>query len=270
MLTQINRLRDGFVKGVYLTGSLSLNDFHPRKSDIDFLVLCCELPDAAVQQKLESMHKDLMRRFKQCSLSGTYLTYDSLYIQNVSTAKALRWHEGQMRLGPLEMAPITLLELQATALTVYGVPAHSLPIVVHSSEVATFLHGNMNTYWKTWISKRYFLNVRQLGLLLLPRVTEWVLLGMARQLYTLQTGSITSKTGAGYYCLHVMPLAYRPIMQEAIDIRNEKSKHLLYAKPSYYIAPSPKRSMQTIDCARFLWARFNELYGTKQLSIFKQ
>jgi hypothetical protein len=158
------------------------------------------------------------------------------------------------------MAPVTLLELKTTALTVLGPPAQSLPITLHPNEVEQFLYENINTYWKGWIAIHSALRPHQLLLLLVPRLTEWVVLGMARQLYTLQTGTITSKTEAGYYCLDHLSPAYRPIVQQAINIRKDTAKHPLQVKPSYYVAPSLKRCRRTLDCASFILEHFNEEY----------
>ena len=37
-IDEICSIQPGFIEGIYLTGSLPLNDFYSNKSDIDFLV----------------------------------------------------------------------------------------------------------------------------------------------------------------------------------------------------------------------------------------
>ena len=56
-----------FIEGVYLLGSISLNDFHPNKSDIDFLVLCKELPDDKTATQLKHIHQIIKRLSNPCS-----------------------------------------------------------------------------------------------------------------------------------------------------------------------------------------------------------
>ncbi len=67
-----------FVDGVYLTGSLSMNDFYSNKSDIDFLVLCKNLPDTKTAKQLRHIHKTIEKSYSKPNLSGSYLTIDSI------------------------------------------------------------------------------------------------------------------------------------------------------------------------------------------------
>jgi hypothetical protein len=269
LISGIRNCNAGMVKGVYLTGSIALNDFHPAKSDIDFVILCHQMPGAGLQEQLERVHRNLERKFKQPNFNGTYLTEESLDSQQGHRATTLHWHEGRMQIAPLEMAPVTLLELKTTALTVLGPPARDLPATLHPGDVQQFLYENINTYWKGWITKHSALQQRQLLLLLVPRLTEWVVLGMARQLYTLLTGKIASKTGAGFYCLDHLPPAYHLIVQQAINIRKDTAKHLLQVKPAYYVAPSLVRCRRTLDCASFILERFNEEFQSRKENTFQ-
>jgi len=47
---QVCSINPEFIDGIYLTGSISLNDFYPNKSDIDFLVLCKKFPDENIAE----------------------------------------------------------------------------------------------------------------------------------------------------------------------------------------------------------------------------
>src|SRR5688500_14076758 len=127
-----------------------------------------------------------------------------------------------MNVSTFEMASVTLHELRTTAVTLLGTPAHQLPVTIELKDVNAFLRDNINTYWKTWLAKHSSLFGRQLLLAFFPRLTEWTVLGLARQLYTLRTGKIASKTYAGYYCLEQLPDNYHRIIRDAIKIRNDK------------------------------------------------
>ena len=50
-------------------------------------------------------------------------------------------------------------------------------------------------------------------------------------------------------------------MQEAINIRADVRKHRLYLKTSYYVQPSFKRALETLDCAHFIIDQFNREYN---------
>lgn len=162
------------------------------------------------------------------------------------------------------MAPVTLYELKTIAITLLGIPAQNLPVNVQIDDVNKFLFENINTYWKNWIAKHSSFSTNQLLLIFIPRLTEWVILGVARQLYTLRTGRIVSKTGAGYYCLEHLPNKYQAIVQEAIKIRKDNSKHVLTLKTSYYLHPSMQRYIETLDCAYFIIDMFNEEYKNRK------
>jgi len=258
LLARITELKPGFITGMYITGSIPLNDFHPNKSDIDFLVLCKELPTASFRSQLERLHKRIDRKFKT-KLNGCYIMHASLNVHH-SPSKTLCYQEGRMNESTFQMAPVTLFELKTTAITVMGIPAQELPVDVTITDVNKFLYENINTYWKNWVDKHSSFSIYRLLLILFPRLSEWVILGVARQLYTLRTGKITSKTGAGYYCMEQLPDKYHSIIQRAIKIRNDNSDHLLTVRSSYYVQPSVKRSRETTACANYLIQLFNNEY----------
>jgi hypothetical protein len=72
---------------------------------------------------------------------------------------------------------------------------------------------------------------------------------------------IASKTTAGCYCLEQLPSKYHWILQEAIKIREDDSRHMLYLKTSYYVQPSMKRTVATLDCAHYMMEQFNKEYN---------
>jgi predicted nucleotidyltransferase len=259
LIDGIMKLTTDFIKGVYVTGSIPLDDFHPNKSDIDFLILCNEPATTGFRNQLQQIHNKIDQKFKT-KLNGCYITSAALNVHNSGSIKILCYQERQMNESSFEMAPVTLYELKTTAITLSGVPAAELHLVVDINDVNKFLYENINTYWKNWVAKHSAINMRQILLILFPRFSEWVILGVARQLYTLRTGKITSKTKAGLYCLEYLPAEYHQIIQEAIKIRNDKSDHLLNIKSSYYVQPSIKRARETIACANYIIHLFNTTY----------
>lgn len=262
LMNGITKLNPGLIRGMYVTGSIPLNDFHPNKSDIDFLILCNELPTTGFRHQLEQLHKKIDHKFKT-KLNGCYITPGSLNVHNSKTIKILCFQEGQMNESKFEMAPVTLYELKTTAITLSGIAAHELPVAVDINDVNKFLFENINTYWKNWVTKHSSFSINRLLLIFFPRLSEWVILGVARQLYTLRTGKITSKTKAGLYCLEHLPEKYHHIIEKAIKIRKENSNHLLSIKSSYYVQPSLKRAHETFECADHIIRLFNTEYKQK-------
>lgn len=257
-LDKISSIEPTIVEGIYITGSLSLNDFHSNKSDIDFVVLCNRLPDQKIVTQLKHIHKTIAVHNSKPDLSGIYLTIESLQTGDTEKIKNLTYHKGTMNYATFDMAPIILSELKMNAITVCGPIAKTLPININKSELNNFLHRNINSYWTKWINQHSTFN-RKLLLLLFPSLTEWSVLGVARQLCTLQTGKIVSKTEAGIYCLQQMPEKFHPILKDAIEIRKDNRRYPL--GKSYVIKPSIKRYIQTIDCVRYIISTFNKMYN---------
>lgn len=258
LVNQIVPIQPRFVDGIYVTGSLPMNDFHSGKSDIDFLVLCAALPDRKMAAQLTHIHKVIQKQFPKPDLSGSYVASESMQTGDIHHIKALTWHGGIMRYGDLEMAPVCQQELKTVALTLYGEQAETLPIDVKPDVLCRFLHDNINSYWRKWLKRYSVLLNRGILLWAFPRLTEWAVLGVARQLCTLQTGNIVSKTEAGRYCLEHLPEQYHSVISEAIKIRQDNRTFPLVG--SYAIKPSFDRLTKTIGCVHFIITTFNEIY----------
>src|SRR5215217_5675967 len=122
LIAGIAHVDNGFIKGLYVTGSIPLQDFRPGKSDIDFLLLCNQLPDSTLYLHLAEVHRKIERKFKKTKLNGTYLTPDALNFQHCSTAQTYSYHEGRLSASNFDMAPVTLFELKTSAITLLGIP----------------------------------------------------------------------------------------------------------------------------------------------------
>jgi hypothetical protein len=258
---RITGIYPGNIEGIYITGSLPLRDFHSNKSDIDFVVLCKTLPDEKAAVRLKEIHRDISKRYPKPDLSGCYLASESLLSHHPEKIKVLAWQEGKMIYRNFEMVLVTLSELKANALTVLGKKAEELPVSVNQSDLCRFLYKNINSYWKNWINSHSKCLNKKLLLLLFPKMTEWSVLGVARQLYTLQTGKITSKTGAGNYCLEHLPANFQPVLREALEIRNDNRTYPLIR--TFQIKPSFRRTRETIDCVNYIIDEFNKEYKLK-------
>lgn len=258
----LHAIDQNWIDGIYVTGSIALDDFHPNKSDVDFLVLCKEFPATQVITQLDKLHSTIQKRHGNLLLNGTYLMEENLRISNVSTGRVLNLHEGKLTPGLFDMGPVALYELTTIARTVAGVPPNKLLIDVHPQQVNNFMHENINSYWQNWIDKHASYTNRRALLILFPVLTEWAVLGVARQLYTVQTGKIGSKTTAGRFCLDVVPAHYQEIIRQAIQIRKGNAGWFHPAvKSAYYVAPSFKRAASAIDCVNYIIELFNNVYA---------
>lgn len=255
---RICAIEPDFITGIYITGSLALNDFYPYKSDIDFIVICRTHPDEKFATCVKKIHQSIAGKYRNPDLSGSYIALEALQNTSPENIPSLSFHENVMRYQPFEMAIISLAELNSNAITLFGSPATTLPVVINCEILNRFLYNNINTYWKSWIKTHSSLFERKMILITFPRFTEWSVLGVARQLYSLRTGKIVSKSEAGNYCLHHLPERFKHVISKAISIRKDNRTYPLVG--SYGISPSLKRADQTIECVNYIIEQFNREY----------
>jgi hypothetical protein len=237
-----------------------MKDFLPNKSDIDFVVLCKQQPDEKIVSQLKSIHRIIQRRYPLPRLSGSYITYAGIQLNNPETMRILSY-EKSLHFETFAMAPVTLSELKTNAITIVGAGADTLNIHIGPEKLNDFLFKNINSYWVKWIRQHSSFFNRKIILFLFPRFTEWAVLGVARQLCTLQTGKIVSKSEAGHYCLNYLPDNFHPVIKEVLQIRNDKSIYPFIE--SYAIRPSFNRTAETIACVNFIISKFNGIYDEK-------
>lgn len=253
-ISQLLDVQKDLIEGVYLTGSILLGDFHPGKSDIDFIVLLRQIPDRATLSGYKNIHKRIQQKFRKPRLNGYYLTAEDIRMSEDKRGLP-SFFEGKWYFNrPFELRMVTLFELANASLTIYGRPAVDLPTKIGLGEVHAQLYQNINTYWAGWVKEHSSISRAGLLLALFPRLTEWGILGVARQLYTLETGKIASKIDAGYYALERSPDSFKDIILTAIDARKDDRLTL---------RPSLRRSRKTVECMSYMIAEFNRIYDAR-------
>src|SRR5687768_1496684 len=146
---EIMKSNGDFISGIYLMGSITLDDFHPDKSDIDFLVLCTHTPGKDLFEHLRKVHRRIERKYKSPILNGSYITRQNLNVHQ-SHIDVLHYQDGKFTKGVFEMAAITLYELKTNAVRIFGMTVEDLPLVIQTKDVDKFLFDNINSYWKNW------------------------------------------------------------------------------------------------------------------------
>ncbi|HMD00204.1 MAG TPA: aminoglycoside adenylyltransferase domain-containing protein [Ferruginibacter sp.] len=252
----------GSLEGLYITGSVALNDYHSGKSDIDFMAVLTDEPGAATIKKLHAIHRYIEKKFKQPKFNGYYVTVQALTHGQKQFPSF--FNNKMMAQRELELDRFALFELKAASFTAHGLPTQYLEITVSPEEVIEQLHQNINSYWANWVKQRESFGINRLLLAAFPRFTEWGVLGVARQLYTIETGQVISKLDAGNRYLERVPAKYRDVLQMAIDTRKENATRF---------RPSFKRATQTLHCMRFIISEFNRNYdhirGSKSNGKFR-
>ena len=214
------------LKGIYVIGSLGLDDFNQHLSDIDFIVTI----DTALSKKeireIETIHRKIERKSIQPNLNGIYILERDLGKKS-SEIKTLTWfHEGTLytatnKTNYYEINPITWAEFSLNAITYYGKPPSNYGNFVHWVEINNYMFGNINSYWRKWLIKSKDPLHPYFYLTLFKKETNaWCVAGVARQLFTLKRQEITSKKKACAYFLDKVPDIYKQILIDTINFRN--------------------------------------------------
>jgi hypothetical protein len=192
----------GLIEGLYLTGSAVLDDFRLNTSDIDFIAVTATPPDKAAISALKRVHARLRRHFPWPPFDGFYVTWDELKREPHSACNVVAWqtlaHYGIACRGPR--------------------PA-DLGIWTDPRALTRWTLDNLDTYWRpllnrasTFVSPRSWISLAGYG-------AVWIVLGISRLHYTLATGDIISKEGAGLYALRTFPEKWHRVVNECLRIR---------------------------------------------------
>jgi hypothetical protein len=226
-LTAADSIVPGFVQGLYLTGSVALNDFRSHCSDVDFVAGSGHRPDHAELRGLAAVHGMVRRIYPRLHFDGTHLSWSDLSAGPGACMPAPFTHEGRFELsGRFAIDPVTWHELGAHGLAVRGPSIAGVQVWRDGAVLRAWTLNNLVEYWRPWIAQ-----YRE-GPSSLERRHDlvcWGVLGVARLHYTVATNRITSKTAAGQYALEVFDRRWGPIVSEAIGLRADPTKASDYA-----------------------------------------
>ena len=221
------------VEGLYLTGSVALADFRPHESDIDFVAVTATRPDADRLAALGRAHARLRARQRRPFVEGVYVTWRDLASDPALAGPAPSAHGG--RFHPADrfaLNPVTWHTLARHGVACRGPAAASIDVWTDRAALARWCLGNLDGYWRRWRTQHRRL-LSAAGLASLGSWTPaWGVLGVSRLHYTLTTGEITSKEGAGVYALGRFPDRWHPVVNECLRIRRGAGGPSLYRSRS--------------------------------------
>lgn len=217
-LDAVDAAAPGLIRALYVTGSVALGDYHPGRSDIDFMAFTARpLTDEDVAM-LREVHASLTA---PKHYDGNYVGWHEL--PHVPDDEPPRPHlvDGELRTDDChELTPSTWTEFRQYAIAVRGPAASALRVSITRQRLHEWNLGNLNGYWDGWASAAasYLERRDPAAILDDAEVVCWGALGAARLHYTLATGDITSKSGAGRYALEHFG-AYENVITAALAWR---------------------------------------------------
>ncbi len=228
-LTAVDSEAPGLVEGLYLIGSVALADFQPRTSDVDFVAVTAERPDAGGIAALERAHRRLRAHWPRPFFDGIHVSWDDLGRAPAVCQAGPFAHAGRFGAADrFELNPVTWHVLAHHGVAFRGPPASTIGVWTDRDMLAGWTLDNLESYWRRWGQARSRL-LSPAGISSLAAgAATWAVLGVSRLHYTLATGDITSKYGAGQYALGRFDARWQRIIRESLRLRRGEVSASLY------------------------------------------
>lgn len=214
------------VRGAFVIGSAALGDWWPGASDID-LVALVDTVDPSHDERLREIHA----RVRADGGAGTAPDLDVVYLLHRDLARAPadvgeRPHHGDglLRRDTGMTTPVIWHSLAEHGVSVPGADgarAELGEVWLDGATLRSWCRGNLASYWTRWAAQGAQPATRGGMALLTDWAVAWCVLGVLRLRFTIDSGAITSKSGAGLWALSTLALDAdeRALVEEALALR---------------------------------------------------
>ena len=205
--------------GIYCYGSLSLGDFEPGSSDIDFLVVTEHEPLESMLHALEAMHARIAASGLLWAekLEGSYIPRAALRHYDPANNRhptigmdwpfSIRAHGGHW--------VIERSIVREYGMVVQGPPPKTLIDPVSPDELRAAVRQALDDYWRmpldgpepAWLRTRDY--------------QAYAILTMCRALYTLAYGTVVSKPAAALWARQTLPPPWPDLIAQALVWRHD-------------------------------------------------
>ncbi len=214
LLADLDQTLPDVVSGLHVVGSIALGDYQPGHSDIDVVVVTRHPLGEADVAAVDSVHQR-DRRNAGGPIQASYLTTSSLATKADPLVPSVSHNDGTTAYGTdFEVNPVTWRSLVRHAVAVRGTATSVWMRDPSDGEVAVFCRTNLAEYWRP-MAETMLHEPRDVE----GSMLEWMGLGPARLIHTIETGDIISKTEAGNHMLEIATEAERPAFEAALAVR---------------------------------------------------
>jgi hypothetical protein len=148
---RMEEILPGFISAFYLHGSLALDAFNPRFSDIDFIAILSRKPAEQDIACLRQVHREIGKKFPGWEWDGCYLQWRDLGRLREGGDPFPAFFDGRLRLTRQHgLNLVTWWVLKQRGVTLVGPSAQELDFELDWSMLISEMHGNLNTYWANW------------------------------------------------------------------------------------------------------------------------
>jgi Aminoglycoside adenylyltransferase, C-terminal domain/Nucleotidyltransferase domain len=217
LLAEVRAVLGDDLVGFYLYGSLSLGDFDPESSDIDFLIATRGVLPAATLDTLAAMHARIAASGLAYAgrLEGSYIPLRTLRRydpdDNLHPTIGMDWEFG---LGPHKTNWIVerhILREHGHAL--FGPPPRDLIDPVAPDELRAATREMLLGFWSQQLDGPEWLRTRE--------YQAFAILTMCRALHTLAEGTVVSKRVAADWAKRALDPAWSLLINRALAWRHD-------------------------------------------------
>jgi Domain of unknown function (DUF4111) len=246
-LREVDAAARGLVEGLYLTGSVALDDFRPGRgiarwgpsganvSDIDFVAITTHTLDDDALATLGQIHTGLRTPRSRPSFDGLYVTWNDLARDPADVTGRPQTQGGHLDQNG-SAHPVLWQEIADHAIAVRGPHRSTLPVRTDRDRLVAWVRGNLGGYWRRW----HTATARALSPWGLVGLTHWGptwgVLGVSRLHHTIRTGEICSKSAGGLHARERFGPGWHRIINECLRIR-QGARH----RPAYRTAVARRR-----------------------------
>lgn len=214
------------VRGAFVIGSAALGDWWPGASDVDMVALV-----DSVEPSLDERLRDIHARVRAHQgadaapdLEVLYLTAGDLAQAPADVGERPHHRSGLLRRDADVATPVIWHSLAEHGVAVPGPDGTRRAIGelwLDDGALRDWCRSNLATYWKWWAVRGAQPATRGGMALLTDWAVAWCVLGVLRLRHTVDTGTITSKSGAGRWALSAVRLdaGERALVEEALALR---------------------------------------------------
>jgi hypothetical protein len=145
------------IQGLYLVGSIALDDFQAGTSDVDFVALSAEALDEPALDCLEEIHAQLRVEPDRPSYDGLYLRWEHLS-GPPELAQPAPFHldkQFHRREAAFEANPAVWKLLGDRGVAIRGPEPRALQVWTDGEKLASWTLENLNSYWAGLVDRAY-------------------------------------------------------------------------------------------------------------------
>lgn len=217
LFTSVQTILGNQLIGFYLYGSLSLGDFDPSSSDVDFLVVTTEELSEETLVALRDMHESIAESglYYAKKLEGSYIPreafrkYDPTNARHPTIGVDWSFDVGQHKSNWIIERHI----VREHGVILYGPSPKTLIDSITTSELQDAVCQQLSNYWQAQFADPMWLRPRD--------YQAFAILTMCRALYMLHTGAVATKPQAAAWGQENLDSKWRSTIERALLWRTQ-------------------------------------------------